>query len=183
VSIVQEGEATATAMSTFNLVGAQQTLDTHTALRLDHPRATSAQLHKCIVAAATGRGVFDGANSLPQSSRQGCVRPESSISSRAQHVDTSAHHSHALAPTFCLHSGQGGRVGLRCSPSSFPLTRPHTNRRHTGNVKVNRLAQKTDAQQLTRNLLLVKNATVNVKPNLQIVADDVKCTHGCTVRG
>ena len=48
---------------------------------------------------------------------------------------------------------------------------------------MNRLAQKTDAQQLTRNLLLVKNATVNVKPNLQIVADDVKCTHGCTVRG
>jgi hypothetical protein len=48
--------------------------------------------------------------------------------------------------------------------------------------QVNRAAQKTDAQQLTRNLLLTKNATVNVKPNLQIVADDVKCTHGCTVR-
>lgn len=50
-----------------------------------------------------------------------------------------------------------------------------------GNVKVNRLAQKTDAQQLSRNLLLVPRATVNVKPNLQIIADDVKCTHGCTV--
>lgn len=50
-----------------------------------------------------------------------------------------------------------------------------------GNVKVERLAQQTDAQQLSRNLLLVKNATVNVKPNLQIIADDVKCTHGCTV--
>ena len=33
----------------------------------------------------------------------------------------------------------------------------------------------------SRNLLLVPRATVNVKPNLQIVADDVKCTHGCTV--
>ena len=50
-----------------------------------------------------------------------------------------------------------------------------------GNVKVERLAQQTDAKQLSRNLLLVKNATVNVKPNLQIIADDVKCTHGCTV--
>ncbi|KAF8065543.1 IDA4 [Scenedesmus sp. PABB004] len=50
-----------------------------------------------------------------------------------------------------------------------------------GNVKVNRLAQKTDAGQLSRNLLLVPKATVNVKPNLQIIADDVKCTHGCTV--
>lgn len=50
-----------------------------------------------------------------------------------------------------------------------------------GSVKVERLAQKTDAKQLSRNLLLVPRATVNVKPNLQIVADDVKCTHGCTV--
>ncbi len=50
-----------------------------------------------------------------------------------------------------------------------------------GNVRVERLAQKTDAQQLSRNLLLAPRATVNVKPNLQIVADDVKCTHGCAV--
>ena len=50
-----------------------------------------------------------------------------------------------------------------------------------GNVRVGRRAQKTDAQQLSRNLLLVPRATVNVKPNLQIIADDVKCTHGCTV--
>eukprot|EP01026_Neomeris_dumetosa_P057701 TRINITY_DN5327_c0_g1_i2.p1 TRINITY_DN5327_c0_g1~~TRINITY_DN5327_c0_g1_i2.p1 ORF type:complete len:488 (+),score=37.20 TRINITY_DN5327_c0_g1_i2:176-1639(+) len=50
-----------------------------------------------------------------------------------------------------------------------------------GNVKVERQAQKTDAKQLSRNLLLVPKATVNVKPNLQIIADDVKCTHGCAV--
>jgi Fe-S cluster assembly protein SufD len=47
--------------------------------------------------------------------------------------------------------------------------------------QVNKLAQKTDAQQLSRNLLMVPRATVNVKPNLQIIADDVKCTHGCSV--
>lgn len=34
---------------------------------------------------------------------------------------------------------------------------------------------------MSRNLLLCPKATVNVKPNLQIIADDVKCTHGCTV--
>ena len=50
-----------------------------------------------------------------------------------------------------------------------------------GNVRVGQAAQKTDAQQLSRNLLLVPRATVNVKPNLQIIADDVKCTHGCAV--
>lgn len=46
---------------------------------------------------------------------------------------------------------------------------------------MNRAAQKSDAGQLSRNLLLVPLATVNVKPNLQIIADDVKCTHGCAV--
>lgn len=50
-----------------------------------------------------------------------------------------------------------------------------------GSVRVEQKAQKTDAGQLSRNLLLVPRATVNVKPNLQIVADDVKCTHGCAV--
>ncbi|XP_020571621.1 protein ABCI7, chloroplastic [Phalaenopsis equestris] len=50
-----------------------------------------------------------------------------------------------------------------------------------GNIKVNRFAQQTDAGQLTRTLLLAPRATVNVKPNLQIVADDVKCSHGAAI--
>lgn len=50
-----------------------------------------------------------------------------------------------------------------------------------GNVRVNRGAQKTDAGQVSRNLLLGPRATVNVKPNLQIVADDVRCTHGAAI--
>ncbi|KAA8522072.1 hypothetical protein F0562_012614 [Nyssa sinensis] len=50
-----------------------------------------------------------------------------------------------------------------------------------GNIKVNRFAQQTDAGQLTRSLLLEPRATVNVKPNLQIIADDVKCSHGAAI--
>ncbi|GMH23362.1 hypothetical protein Nepgr_025205 [Nepenthes gracilis] len=50
-----------------------------------------------------------------------------------------------------------------------------------GNFRVSRYAQQTDASQLTRSLLLVPRATVNVKPNLQIVADDVKCSHGAAI--
>ncbi|KAM6557474.1 hypothetical protein CsatB_004493 [Cannabis sativa] len=50
-----------------------------------------------------------------------------------------------------------------------------------GNVKVNRYAQQTDAGQLTRSLLLEPRASVNVKPNLQIIADDVKCSHGAAI--
>ena len=50
-----------------------------------------------------------------------------------------------------------------------------------GCVHVRKEAQQTDAGQLCRSLLLDRNATVNVKPNLRIHADDVKCTHGATI--
>jgi len=109
LDVVQLGPRTFTGMKHFYLAGAGQLLDLHSKLLLEHPEGEADQLHKCIVAHGTGRGVFDG------------------------------------------------------------------------NVRVEREAQQTDAKQLTRNLLLVPKATVNVKPNLQIVADDVKCTHGCTV--
>lgn len=109
VGIVQLGERTRTEMKHFILAGDGQTHDLHTQLVLDHPDGVADQVHKCIVASDTAKGVFDG------------------------------------------------------------------------NVKVNRMAQRTDAGQLSRNLLLAPRATVNVKPNLQIVADDVKCTHGCAV--
>lgn len=52
-----------------------------------------------------------------------------------------------------------------------------------GNIKVNRYAQQTDAGQQTKCLLLSPKAVVNVKPNLQIIADDVKCTHGAAISG
>lgn len=109
VGVDQAGPSTSTSMRAFILAGADQLHDLHTKLRLDHPEGRAQQLHKCIAAHPSARGVFDG------------------------------------------------------------------------NVRVNRLAQRTDAAQLSRNLLLAPRATVSVKPNLQIVADDVKCTHGCTV--
>ena len=50
-----------------------------------------------------------------------------------------------------------------------------------GAVKVPRLAQRTNAAQLSRSLLLSDRARVDTKPELEIVADDVKCAHGATV--
>ena len=50
-----------------------------------------------------------------------------------------------------------------------------------GKIFVRKDAQKTDAKQTSRNLLLTDTATVNSKPQLEILADDVKCTHGATV--
>ncbi len=50
-----------------------------------------------------------------------------------------------------------------------------------GKVFVRRDAQKTDAQQTNKNLLLSPDARVDTKPQLEIFADDVKCAHGATV--
>ncbi|WP_404334866.1 SufD family Fe-S cluster assembly protein [Sphingomonas sp. MMS12-HWE2-04] len=48
-------------------------------------------------------------------------------------------------------------------------------------VEVARAAQQTDGEQSLRGLLLQRGATVNLKPELEIFADDVKCAHGATV--
>jgi Fe-S cluster assembly protein SufD len=50
-----------------------------------------------------------------------------------------------------------------------------------GKIIVRRGAQKTDAMQTNKNLLLSKEALVNSKPALEIFADDVKCRHGSTI--
>jgi Fe-S cluster assembly protein SufD len=50
-----------------------------------------------------------------------------------------------------------------------------------GRIAVRPDAQKSDAQQVNRNLLLSRRAAVDTKPELEILADDVKCSHGATV--
>lgn len=50
-----------------------------------------------------------------------------------------------------------------------------------GRIYVHEDAQKTDAYQQNANLVLHERAEVNTKPQLEIFADDVKCSHGCTV--
>ncbi|HEY9642061.1 MAG TPA: Fe-S cluster assembly protein SufD [Coleofasciculaceae cyanobacterium] len=79
--------------------------------------------------------------------------------------------------------------------STIALTQPHGTTRQlhkciiddrahaifNGKVFVPKAAQLTDAGQLNRNLLLSPKARVDTKPQLEIVADNVKCTHGATV--
>jgi Fe-S cluster assembly protein SufD len=50
-----------------------------------------------------------------------------------------------------------------------------------GKIFVQPQAQKTNAYQSNKNILLSDDASVNTKPQLEIFADDVKCSHGCTV--
>ena len=52
---------------------------------------------------------------------------------------------------------------------------------YLGKVEVARGAQKTDAEQSVKAMLLDRGATANCKPELEIFADDVKCAHGATV--
>jgi Fe-S cluster assembly protein SufD len=50
-----------------------------------------------------------------------------------------------------------------------------------GKIFVRQDAQKTNAYQSNKNVLLSEGASVNTKPQLEIFADDVKCSHGCTI--
>ncbi|HIK56576.1 MAG TPA: Fe-S cluster assembly protein SufD [Synechococcales cyanobacterium M55_K2018_004] len=79
--------------------------------------------------------------------------------------------------------------------SAIALSRPHCTARQlhkciiddrahaifNGKVFVPKTAQLTDAGQLNRNLLLSPKARIDTKPQLEIVADNVKCTHGAAV--
>jgi len=50
-----------------------------------------------------------------------------------------------------------------------------------GKIIVDKIAQKTNAFQQNNNILMEDKATINSKPQLEIFADDVKCSHGCTI--
>ena len=50
-----------------------------------------------------------------------------------------------------------------------------------GKVYVDKIAQKTNAYQSNNNILVDDKATINSKPQLEIFADDVRCSHGCTI--
>ncbi|MDA9318892.1 Fe-S cluster assembly protein SufD [Flavobacteriaceae bacterium] len=50
-----------------------------------------------------------------------------------------------------------------------------------GKIVVDKIAQKTNAFQKNNNILLTDKSTINSKPQLEIFADDVKCSHGCTI--
>lgn len=136
--VEQMGPDTVTNLSAFHISQTNQTQDLHSKLTLDHPRAHSQQIHKCIVANSSGQAVFDGNIKVNRYYFSREAEPLLPLSFNAFNLI----------------------VKLNC---------------------MNRYAQQTDAGQLTRTLLLAPRATANVKPNLQIIADDVKCSHGATI--
>jgi len=85
-----------------------------------------------------------------------------------QHVD---HHTlvHHQQPNCESHQDYKGIFGER-STGVF-----------NGKIIVDKIAQKTNAFQQNNNILISDKATINTKPQLEIFADDVKCSHGCTI--
>ena len=85
-----------------------------------------------------------------------------------QHVD---HHTlvHHQQPNCESHQDYKGIFGQR-STGVF-----------NGKIIVDKIAQKTNAFQQNNNLLISDKSTVNTKPQLEIFADDVRCSHGCTI--
>ena len=86
----------------------------------------------------------------------------------AQHVDhnTLVHH---IAPNCTSHQDYKGVFDDR-AVGVF-----------NGKIYVEKEAQKLDAFQQNNNILISDKATINSKPQLEIFADDVKCSHGCTI--
>ncbi|KGK32262.1 Fe-S cluster assembly protein SufD [Cellulophaga sp. E6(2014)] len=85
-----------------------------------------------------------------------------------QHVD---HHTlvHHIEPNCESHQDYKGIYG-DSSTGVF-----------NGKIIVEKLAQKTNAFQQNNNILISDKASINTKPQLEIFADDVKCSHGCTI--
>ena len=90
------------------------------------------------------------------------------ITEGKQHVD---HHTlvHHIEPNCESHQDYKGIYNDR-STGVF-----------NGKVVVEKEAQKTNAYQQNNNILISDKATINAKPQLEIFADDVKCSHGCTI--
>jgi len=85
-----------------------------------------------------------------------------------QHVDHNTLVQH-IAPNCESHQDYKG------------LYADHSTGVFNGKVVVEKEAQKTNAFQQNNNILIDDNATINAKPQLEIFADDVKCSHGCTI--
>ncbi|MFQ5738420.1 MAG: Fe-S cluster assembly protein SufD [Acidobacteriota bacterium] len=106
----------------------------------------------------------------------------------------------------CVLNGEGGLAGLNGlyllnqnqhldNYTTLEHAKPHCDSRELfkgilddrargvfrGRIIVREGAQKTDSKQTNDNLLLSDSALVNTKPQLEIYADDVKCTHGATI--
>jgi Fe-S cluster assembly protein SufD len=128
-------------------------------------RSSVLRSHNFSLGAALARNDI---NSVLDGEGAECVLNGLYIAGGNQHVDnhTALDHAKPNCPSHELYKGiLGGRA----------------NGVFNGKIIVRQDAQKTNAIQGNRNLLLSAEAAINTKPQLEIYADDVRCTHGATV--
>jgi len=134
-----------------------------TSVRLDHQAA-----YRMFVA-SLGSGLCRNEIDVDLAATDAVARlAGTTLASRAQHLDTTIRIEHSKPR----------------GTSSQEFKAVVDGRAHAvfqGRICVAPDAQKTDAQQVSRSLLLSSTAGVNTKPELEILADDVKCSHGATI--
>lgn len=134
-------------------------------LRLQQGRASNVASHSILIGGALVRN-----NVHPVLAGEGaeCLINGLFIGNGHQHLDNYMLVEHASP---------------RCSSRQFynGILDGHAHGVFHGRIIVHKDAQKTDAKQTNRNLLLSDDAQIDTKPQLEIYADDVKCTHGATI--
>ncbi len=115
-----------------------------------------------------GKLIRNNLNFYQEGERIDSILKGVTILSDKQHVDhnTLVHH---IEPNCESHQDYKGIFGEN-STGVF-----------NGKIIVEKEAQKTNAFQANNNILISDKATINTKPQLEIFADDVKCSHGCTI--
>lgn len=115
-----------------------------------------------------GKLVRNNLNYYQQGERINSILKGITIIGEKQHIDhnTLVHH---IEPNCESHQDYKGIFGEN-STGVF-----------NGKIIVEKEAQKTNAFQANNNILISDKATINTKPQLEIFADDVKCSHGCTI--
>ena len=123
---------------------------------------------KTTVVSLGGKIVRNDINGLLNGEGTECTMNGLYVGRKEQHVDNHTRLDHAFphCPSHELFKG------VLADKSSAVFN---------GKIIVRQIAQKTDSKQSNMTLLLSDDATINTKPQLEIFADDVRCTHGATI--
>lgn len=182
VSVVESYVGLGTARAFINsvsegFIGERATVN-HTKLQLGSENVfhiTTQQWHqgrdsnaKSTVVTLGGKLVRNDTNSILNGERCECTLNGLYVGHGDQHIDnhTKLDHAQPHCPSHELFKGV-----LDDKASAV----------FNGKIFVRQIAQKTDSKQSNMNLLLSDDAIVNAKPQLEIFADDVRCTHGATI--
>ncbi len=134
-------------------------------LRIQQERAANVSSHSILIGGALVRNNVHPVLAGPGGE---CLINGLYLGDDRQHLDNYMLVEHA-SPHCASHQFYNGILG------------GHSRGVFHGRILVHKNAQKTDAKQTNRNLLLSDDAQIDTKPQLEIYADDVKCTHGATI--